>query len=125
MEFHHDGHPILQEGAAVAQQFRRQFDLLIGFGVHEHQHSILLIEKLLVFLFKTHAFNLVSRAETLVQFAAIAQIAHLDLSKSAALTGLHVIHFYSGPQTAIMFQNISGTNFIAVDFRHIVNPSKP
>ncbi len=83
--------------AALAQQFRRQFDLLIRLGIHENQHAVRFVQKLLIFLLKTHAFHFVSRAEPLVQFRTIAQIAQFDLCKSAAFTGLYVVNFDCGP----------------------------
>ena len=90
----------------------------MGLGIHENEHTVVFIEELLVFLLQTHALDLVGGTEALVEFRAVAQVAHLDLREGTALAGLDVIDLHSGPKTVIMFEDIPGANFVSVDFGH-------
>ncbi len=117
--FDNSRHAVLQERAGVAQQLGRDFDLVIGFHVHEHQHAVGFIQELLVFLLQTHAFDLVRGPKAFVQFRPVAQVAQFNLCKGAALAGLHMVDFDRGPQTAIMLQHVAGANFVTVDLGHV------
>ena len=66
--------PPLQEGAAIAQKIRCKLDLLEGFVIHEHQHSIGFIEELLVLRLKMDLIELIFRAQAFVELAPVAQV---------------------------------------------------
>mmetsp|Transcript_27028 Transcript_27028/g.49105 ORF Transcript_27028/g.49105 Transcript_27028/m.49105 type:complete len:245 (+) Transcript_27028:968-1702(+) len=59
VEFHNNGHAILQERATITQQIRRNLILLIALGVHKDQHSVVFIQELLILLLKTNALDLI------------------------------------------------------------------
>ncbi len=115
---HGHGHAVLQEGAAVAQQVGGQFDLLEALAVHEGQHAVGFKEELLVLAFQPDLIDLVLRAETLVQLAAVAEVLQLHLGKGTALAGLHDIDLHRDPQPAVMLQHVAGPDFVAIDLGH-------
>ena len=118
----HDHHAVLKEGATFPEKLGRQLNLLVSLCIHEDQHPIVFIEKLLIFLFETDAFHLVSRPKTLIQFRSVPQVPQLDLGKGAALSGLHVIHFHRSPKAAVVLEDVSGADLVSVDFRHVTKP---
>ena len=69
-------------------------------------------------MFQTHALDLVRRAEPLVELGPVAQILHFHLRKGTALAGFHMVHLYGGPETTVMFQHVTGADFVTVDFGH-------
>jgi len=118
VEFHGDGHPVLQERAPVAEDLGGQLDLLVGLGVHEDQVLVLLVKELLILLFEADTLDLVGAAEPLVELGTVAQVAQLHLREGAALAGLDVIHLHRGPEAAIVLQDIAGTYLVSVDLGH-------
>ena len=56
------------EPGPVADKVGHQYELLKGFVIHEHQHVVLLVEKLIVLLLKADSFNRFGGTETFVQF---------------------------------------------------------
>ena len=117
-----DGHPVLQEGTAIAEDVGRQLDLLEALLIHEDEHAVALVEELLVLLFQAHALDLVGAAEPLVELAAISQVLQLHLREGTSLAGLHVIDLHGRPEAAIVLERVSGTDFVSVDLGHERGP---
>ncbi len=111
-------HAVLEEGAAVAQQFGIKLDLLESLAVHEDEAAVILIKELLVLLLKPHLFDLVFGPEAFVQLPAIAQVLELDLGEGAALARLDMVDLDRGPEAPVMLQHVAGADFIAVDLGH-------
>lgn len=73
-------------------------------------------------MLKPDTLDLVRRPEAFVQLGAVAQVAHFDLCKSTAFSGLYMVDLHSRPQAAVMFKHVSGADFVSVNFRHEGKP---
>jgi hypothetical protein len=122
VELHRGRHPVLQEGAPLAQQLCINLDLLETVGVHEHQTPVSLVEELLIPVLEPNLFDLILRTEPFIELAAIADVFHLGLSKRAALAGFDVVDLHDGPEAPIVIENRAGANFVPVDLRHVTKP---
>ena len=115
MAFHRHLHAVLQEGGTVADPVLCEFDLLVGFIVHEGQHPVILVEILVVLLLKADALHRFGRTETLIEFPSVDEVLQFDLCESAALAGLHVLDLNRRPEAALVLDDVAGTDFVAVD----------
>ena len=119
-----DHHAVLQEGGAVADEILLQLELLVAFGVHEHQRVALLVEEGEILLLQPDLLDRLGGAEALVELGAVDQVLQFDLVVGAALAGLDVIGPDRHPQAAIMLDDVAGTDFVAVDLGHDVVPEE-
>src|SRR5690606_5767315 len=112
-----DLHAFLQIGDAVfADPALLQFDLLVGFVVHEDERFAVVEQVGVVALFQRDALDLVFRAEAFVQLVAGLEVFGLDVGEGAALAGLDVAGLGDDPQAAVVLQDHAGLDGVGVDF---------
>ena len=69
----------------------------------------------MILLLKAHALDRIGRTEPFIELAPIDQVLQLDLSKGAALAGLDVGGLNRDPQAAVMGDDVTGFDGVAVD----------
>src|SRR5262245_4971824 len=118
MHLHVDGHAVLQEGGAFADEILGQLDLLIGVRVHEHELVTLPIEELEIPSLDMGLLDFCVAAEALVELAPVKDVLQFHLIVRGALAGLHRHGLDRNPQRTIVLDHEPGPDVAAADLRH-------
>ena len=118
--FDGDRHAVLQIGRLITQLIGIYFHLLIAFRIHEGIAVAVTKQELILPLIQADFLDVFRGAEAFVQFAAVAQIAQLDLQVGPALARLSVGDFHRPPQSALVLDHIAGPNGVAIDPHGVV-----
>src|SRR5262249_14718173 len=120
-----DGHAVLQEGGALADEILRKLDLLVGIGVHEDELVPLPIEELEILALDMRLLDFCVAAEALVELAPVKNVLQFHLVVGGALAGLDRHGLDRHPQRTIVLDHEPGPDVAAADLRHGGPPPVP
>ena len=96
-------------------------DLVVGLVVHEGVLVAFLVEELILLLVELHALDRLGGADALVQLGAVADVLELDLQEGAPIAHLDDMHLRRAHQAALILDDVSGAEFVAVDLHDWVS----
>src|SRR5215467_7510863 len=100
-------HVLLQIHGLLANHVLWHGDLVIGFGLHEREALLVLVEIVIGFLLEVGALHLLGRAVALGDFYPIGNAPHVEVGDRRALTWMDVLSLHDDAQLAVDLEHVA------------------